>query len=125
MIGGGPVPVSVAKDLATDAFLKAVIHDGKQIQTVAHFGRRIPAELRTALDLGSPPKLEGVSCAEEGCGRRYGLEWDHVDPLAHGGVTSYENLQAACWPHHRAKTERDREAGLLGRAGGRRAPPAP
>jgi hypothetical protein len=104
VIGGGPVPVSVAKELAADSFLKAVIHDGVRIQTVAHFGRRIPAELRTALDLGSPPGLEGASCAEEGCGRRYGLEWDHVDPLANGGATSYANLQPCCWPHHRAKT---------------------
>ena len=115
--------MSVAKELATDAFLKAVVHDGVAIHTVAHFGRRIPAELHTALELGSPRQLEGVSCAEEGCGRNYGLEWDHLDPVANGGPTSYENLRPRCWPHHRAKTQRDREAGLLGAGRGGRPPP--
>ena len=123
LIGGGPLPVSMAKDLAVDAFLKAVVHDGARIQTVAHLGRHIPAELRTALDLGAPPGLEGVSCVEEGCGRRYGLEWDHVDPLANGGQTTFDNLQCRCWAHHRAKTERDRAAGLLGTGRGGRPPP--
>ena len=124
ILGGGPVPVAVAKELGSDGFLKAVVHDGVRIDTVAHFGRRIPAELRTALDLGPPPNLEGVCCVEEGCGRRYGLEWDHVDPLANGGQTCLDNLESRCWPHHRAKTERDRQSGLLGAGRGGR-PGAP
>ena len=41
-----------------------------------------------------PPGFDGVSCTEPGCNRRYGLEWDHVDPVAHNGLTSYENLQS-------------------------------
>jgi hypothetical protein len=114
VVGGGPLPVPVVRRLAEDAFLKVVLHDGVRIETVAHFGRHIPAELRTALEVGSPPRFDGAECVEEGCGRRYGLEWDHVDPVAHGGPTSYDNLAARCWPHHRAKTERDRQAGLLG-----------
>ncbi|HWC12281.1 MAG TPA: HNH endonuclease signature motif containing protein [Acidimicrobiales bacterium] len=114
IVGGGPVPVSLARRLGADAFVKAVLHDGVRIETVAHFGRHIPAELRTALELGPPPHFDGVECDEPGCGRRYGLEWDHVDPVANGGPTSYDNLRARCWPHHRAKTERDRRAGLLG-----------
>ncbi len=113
--GGGPLPVERVRQLSEDAFLKAVVHDGVRISTVKHFGRHIPAELRTALELGTPPRFEGTACAEEGCGRRYGLEWDHVDPVAHGGPTSYNNLQPRCWPHHRDKTERDRAAGLLAR----------
>lgn len=114
IVGGGPVPVDVLATLAEDAFVKAVLHDGVEISTVAHFGRHIPAELRTALELGPPPTFDGVECTEAGCGRRYGLEWDHVDPVANGGPTSFDNLRARCWPHHRAKTERDRQAGLLG-----------
>jgi len=113
LLGGGPVPVSVAEELAQDAFLKAVAHDGVAIRTVRHFGRHVPAELRTALDLGSPPGFEGVACAE-GCGRRHGLQWDHVDPVAHGGPTSYANLAPRCFSCHAEKTERDRRAGLLG-----------
>jgi 5-methylcytosine-specific restriction endonuclease McrA len=121
LVGGGPVPVSVAKALAGDAFVKAVIHDGTAIQFVEHLGRHIPAELRTALELGPAPEFAGTTCVEAGCGRHYGLEWDHVDPVAHEGPTSYANLQPRCWPHHRAKTERDRAAGLLDRA--ERGPP--
>ncbi|MDQ3978457.1 MAG: HNH endonuclease, partial [Actinomycetota bacterium] len=120
IVGGGPLAVSVVRELAHDAFLKAVLADGTQIHTVAHFGRHIPAELRTALELGPLPALDGVACAEEGCDRRYGLEWDHVDPVANGGPTSYANLKPRCWPHHQAKTERDRAAGLLGVGGGAR-----
>lgn len=121
VIGGGPVGVGVARQLAEDAFLKAVIHDGVAIQMVAHFGRHIPAHLRTALDLGPVPELDGVTCVEEGCFRRYGTEWDHVDPVANGGLTSYANLEPRCTPDHLEKTERDRKAGLLGagRSGGK------
>jgi hypothetical protein len=57
---------------------------------------------------------KGTTCVEEGCGRKRGLEWDHVDPVANHGPTSYENLKPRCWPHHQEKTERDRKAGLLG-----------
>jgi hypothetical protein len=113
IVGGGPIPVSLAKELARDAFLKAVTHDGVDIHTVGHFGRHIRAELRTALELGAPPDFDGVTCGKEGCGRRYGLEWDHVDPVANGGPTSYKNIKPKCWPHHREKTEQDRRAGLL------------
>lgn len=114
IIGGGPVPVSVARELAKGAFVKAVLHDGVRIHTVAHFGRHIPAELRTALALGSPPEFDGIACTEPGCGRRANLEWDHDNPVANGGPTSYANLKARCWLHHAEKTERDRRAGLLG-----------
>jgi len=114
IVGGGPVPVRVVRDLADDAFVKAVVHDGVRIETVAHLGRHLPAALRTALEVGPPPAFDGVVCVEPGCGRRDGLEWDHVNPVDNRGPTSYANLAARCWPHHRAKTERDRAAGLLG-----------
>lgn len=122
ILGGGPVPVELARELGRDAFLKAVLHDGVAVHTVAHFGRHIKAELRTALELGPLPRLDGVACAD-GCGSRYGLEWDHVDPLANHGPTAVDNLEPRCWSCHHEKTERDRRAGLLGGAGNRRAPP--
>ncbi|MGO9660710.1 MAG: HNH endonuclease signature motif containing protein [Acidimicrobiales bacterium] len=113
IVGGGPVTVGFAHQTAEDAFIKAVTHDGVRIGTVAHFGRHIPAELRTALELGPPPGFDGVSCTEPGCHRRYGLEWDHIVPVAHNGLTSFENIQAQCRVHHQEKTERDRQAGLF------------
>ncbi len=111
VIGGGPVTVDAARDLATMATIKVVLHDGVRIDTVYHPGRYLKAELRTALGLGQPPMFEGVACVD--CGRRYGIEWDHIDPVAHGGPTRYDNLGARCWPCHHEKTERDRKAGLL------------
>ena len=113
LIGGGPIPVPLAQELGKDAFLKAVLHDGVAIHTIAHYGRRYPAILRTALMLGTPPDFEGRICSEPGCDRRYHLERDHLDPCANGGQTTFENLASPCWPHHRTKTERDRKAGLL------------
>jgi hypothetical protein len=112
LIDGGPIPVPLAQDLAKDAFLAAVLHDGIDIHTVKRFGRYQPAELRTALDLGPVAQFSGRQCAD--CDRRWGLQYDHVDPVAHHGPTSYANIQARCWPCHQAKTDRDRQAGLLG-----------
>jgi hypothetical protein len=114
IVGGGPVTVDWVRQVMADAFVKAVLHDGVRIRNVAHFGRHMKAELRTALELGAPPRFDGVKCSAPGCERRYGLEWDHVDPVAHDGPTSYDNLQGLCKPHHWEKTERDRQAGLHG-----------
>ena len=114
LVGGGPVPVSVVRELGEDAFVKAVLHDGVDITTVAHFGRHMKAELRTALSLGPVPDFDGVRCVEPGCDRCYGLEYDHVNPRANWGPTSYKNIVPRCWPHHQEKTARDRKAGLLG-----------
>jgi hypothetical protein len=113
LIDGGPVPVSLVRELADDAFLKAVLHDGADLHTVAHFGRHIRAEVRTALKLGPPPDFDGARCAEANCDRRYHLEWDHRNPNANWGPNAYDNFQALCWPHHQDKTARDRRAGLL------------
>jgi hypothetical protein len=117
IIGGGPVAPSVVLDaIERGAFVKAVLHDGVQINTVCHYGRRgIPAVLRSALELGQPPRFDGITCIQANCDRRYRTQWDHVDPVANGGPTTYENLQPRCAPHHRQKTELDRLAGLLDR----------
>ncbi len=99
------------RELAEDAFLKVVLHDGVNIHTAAHFGRHRPAALQTALDMGAAPAFEGVACTD--CDRKYHLQWDRVDPCANGGITSLDNLQPRCPPCHHAKTERDRKRGLL------------
>jgi hypothetical protein len=120
VVGGGPVPVDVMRAVAVDAFVKVIARDGTKIDSIVHYGRHIPALLRTVLELGDPERLDGAVCVEEGCDRRYELEWDHDEPVANDGPTSYENLFARCKPDHWAKTERDRKAGKLG---GGRAPP--
>ncbi len=113
IVGGGPVDVDVVREVARDAFLKVVFHDGVDIQRVSHVGRYIPAELRTALELGRPPNFEGVACS--GCGRRFHLQWDHLQPVCADGVTSYANEDAKCWDCHAAKSAAERAAGMYGR----------
>ncbi len=112
IIGGGPIPVKVAKELAQDAFVKAVLHDGINIHIIKHLGRHLPAPLRTALDLGPVPEFTGRECTD--CGSRWGLQYDHVNPVANQGPTEYTNLKARCYKDHQIKTEKDRQAGLLG-----------
>lgn len=88
IVGGGPIPVPLARELGRDAFLKAVLHRGTEIHTIAHFGRRYPAVLRTALGLGPAPEFNGNICAAPGCDRRYHLQDDHIDPVANGGLAA-------------------------------------
>ena len=129
IVGGGPIPARVAREMMQHTFLKVVLTDGVAVQQVLHVGRKMSAELRTALELGPPPEFSGVACAEAGCERRYGLEWDHIHPVAAGGPTSLDNLQALCWPHHAAKSRHEREMSALTSddgepgPGGERAPP--
>ena len=125
IVGGGPIPPALVREMANDAFLKAVLHDGVDVQRVLHLRRSIPAEIATALRIGEPPEFDGAVCSEPACDRRYDLEIDHVDPLANGGVTNAGNLRLLCSPHHAEKTGRDRDAGLLGtnRRRSGRAPP--
>lgn len=114
IVGGGPLPVSVIEALSENAFFKVVLHDGVQVQTVAHYGRSIPAHVRTALELGMPPQFDGPCCSQPNCDREHGLEIDHVDPLSCGGPTNAENLDLKCGPEHDEKTRRERAAGRLG-----------
>jgi hypothetical protein len=113
IVGGGPVPVDVVREVAKDAFLKVVFHDGVNVHTVTHVGRYMPAELRTALELGGPPDFDGIACSE--CGNRFRLQWDHVTPVCAGGVTSFENDDPKCWVCHARKSDAERAAGVYGR----------
>ncbi|MGI9603968.1 MAG: HNH endonuclease signature motif containing protein [Acidimicrobiales bacterium] len=98
--GVGPVPVEVALDFDADPFIKAVIRDGTDVRTVVHYGRSVPAELRTALE------ARGMRCAAPGCSNDAHLEVDHalVD-FADGGPLALWNTQWLCSHHHRLKTE--------------------
>ena len=94
--GVGPVSVEVARSYLGEAALKFLVSDGVSIATVAHLGRHRGAHLRSAL------ATMFSSCID--CGRGLGLEWDHVEPSAKGGPTSFDNLRPRCKACHRAKT---------------------
>ena len=97
--GVGPVNAQFVRDLLGDAFVTVVIKKGKDITTVAHLGRHIPAELRTALIVA------GRECNVEVCHNRGYLELDHSHPVAKGGLTSWSNLRWLCYLHHKRKTQ--------------------
>jgi hypothetical protein len=100
---GDDVPVSIAHELLRngDAFLKGVLVDGTDVRKVEHYGRRVPAAVKTALHAESMLRDGEVRCATPGCDRSAGLEWHHVEPHARGGPTSLPNLQPRCPHHHR------------------------
>src|SRR5262249_26490021 len=50
--GVGPVNVDWVRRVLGEAFVTAIVKKGRDITTVAHFGRHIPAHLRTAMIAG-------------------------------------------------------------------------
>jgi hypothetical protein len=96
--GVGPVSLSTVEYLFGNAWAKLIINSGVNIASVTHFGRCIPAHLETALS-----KRDRV-CAVPGCGISYGLERDHIVPVAEGGKTELANLVKLCRRHHYLKT---------------------
>jgi hypothetical protein len=96
--GVGPVNVAWVRELLGSAFVTAIIKRGKDILTVAHFGRHIPAELQTALI------VSGRECQREGCYNRGYLERDHDQDHAKGGPTAFWNMRWYCSGDHDRKT---------------------
>ena len=112
IVGGSTIPVEVARHYATDAFVNGVLFQGTDIVSIKRFGRRYPAALLTALNLGKPPTFDGRKCVD--CGSGFRPQKDHVNPVANGGMTEIANLQWRCPPCHDLKTEKDRILGKLG-----------
>jgi len=98
--GVGPVNVAWVREMLGEAFVTAIIKKGRDITTVAHFGRHIPAHLRTAMIVA------GRECCIEGCDARGYLEIDHSEvDYAKGGPAAWWNNDYDCTPHHRLKTQ--------------------
>ena len=96
--GQGPIPVPMARDMANDSFLRLVFHRAGDIRAVSHLGRTINRTLRTAL------VHRDRTCVVPGCGVSFGLEIDHVIPVAENGPTALDNLALLCGHHHFLKT---------------------
>lgn len=101
--GFGAIPVSRAKQMLDNCFLKGVLVDGKKVVTVRHFGRHRPAELETALMVRSVLTDGQVVCLVEGCDHTAHIQWDHAQPFALGGPTSENNLNPMCGFDNREK----------------------
>jgi hypothetical protein len=109
--GLGPVAPEVAREIADEAFLNAVVFDGKDLRNFARWTKHIPVEIQIALELGDPPGFDGVTCTD--CGNRFRTEFDHVEPRAAKGPSSKGNIDPRCWDCHQKKTAEDRKAGKL------------
>jgi hypothetical protein len=96
--GLGPIPVTLARQLAGDCILKVLVTRGVDITAVAHAGRTIPAHLRTALDARDP------TCVVPTCDVRARLQYDHRGPWSATRDTSLENMARLCPWHHYQKT---------------------
>lgn len=101
--GFGAVPVSMARQMMSDSFLKGVVYDGTLVSHVEHFGRHRPAEVDTALLVQAVLSHGKVVCEVEQCDRTTGIHWDHKVPFARGGPTSSGNIHPMCGYDNRLK----------------------
>jgi hypothetical protein len=98
--GVGPVPVAVARELMTDAFIAAVLKDGVDIRRVVHLGRRPTRMQMTALRVRDP------RCVVPGCETAEGLEVDHIPEWEQTHHTTLDELARECAFHHDQRTYR-------------------
>ncbi len=96
--GIGPIPVEVARELASDSLLSVLVSDGADVRAISTARRTIPTAIRRAL------QERDERCVVPGCEVRTALEIDHVVPFAEGGPTALDNLALLCHWHHYLKT---------------------
>lgn len=101
LAGYGPIPASVARELASDARWKRFITE-PQTGNLLDFGRESyqpPQHLKDFLI------ARDRRCRFPGCRRSALLsDLDHAESWESGGVTSPDNIGALCRRHHRLKT---------------------
>ena len=96
--GIGPIPVTLARQMADDSILKVLLTKGVDVAAVAHGGYTIPAHLRSALEVRDP------KCIVPGCDCRRNLQTDHRNTFNRTRVTKLEDLARICPWHHYLKT---------------------
>lgn len=93
--GIGPVPVATVRRLLPGAFIKVLITDGTDVQSVVHVGRAVPAHVETALE------ERDLCCVVPGCDVTHGLEKHHWDmDYRECKTTSLTGLARVCSWHH-------------------------
>ena len=99
IVGIGPVPVSVVREiLEHDPFIAVVLTEGTDIRAVTHLGRSATALMRTALEWAQH------GCSVLGCPNTARLQIDHRDDWATTKHTRLEKLDWLCPTHHQQKT---------------------
>lgn len=96
--GIGPVPVETAVELLGEGTMQFIIKEGTDIRTVTSQSRDIAQKTAVAL------KARDRCCVVPGCGKRAGLETDHIVAFRARGRTQLDNLVRLCPEHHAMKT---------------------
>ena len=98
--GIGPVSVAAATELLSEGGLRYVVKEGFDIKTVTRSTRDIARCIDAALI------VRDRTCCVGGCGKRLGLERDHVHvDYRDDGPTELDNLVRLCPGHHALKTQ--------------------
>lgn len=97
--GIGPVSVAAATELLGEGALRYVVKEGFDIKTVTKATHDVAACIDAALI------VRDRTCGVTNCGRRLGLERDHVHvDFGDDGPTELDNLVRLCPGHHALKT---------------------
>ena len=98
IVGLGPIPVSVARELLGDAILKLVITKGIDVINVTHLGRSATVAQQVAL------WWKSAACTVLGCPRTQRLQNDHRLEWVKTKRTRVDELDPLCKHHHDLKT---------------------
>ena len=98
IVGLGPIPVSVAREVLGDAILKLVITKGVDVANVTHLGRSVTVAQQVALWWQAP------ECTRLGCTRTQRLENDHRHEWAKTKHTRLDESDPLCGHDHDLKT---------------------
>ena len=98
IVGLGPIPVSVGRDLLGDAILKLVITKGVDVANVTHLGRSATVAQQVAL------WWKSAACTVLGCTRTRQLQNDHRYEWVKTKRTRVDELDPLCKHHHDLKT---------------------
>lgn len=111
LVGYGPIPAAVAREVARDAEWRAVALDPATGEVAARSARtyRATDAYRPGVALTSLVVARDVTCTFKGCRTpAMRCDLDHIVPFDPGAPprdqTEYDNLHALCRHHHRMKT---------------------
>lgn len=111
LVGYGPIPAAVAREVARDAEWRAVALDPATGEVAARSARtyRATDAYRPGAGLAALVVARDVTCTFKGCRTpAMRCDLDHITPFdpasPPGEQTEYDNLHALCRHHHRMKT---------------------
>jgi hypothetical protein len=97
IVGLGPIPVRIARELLGESILKLVITKGTDVVNVTHLGRGATAAQRVAV-LWTKPKCANIECSS------MFVQLDHRVPWATTKHTRLDELDPLCLHDHALKT---------------------